>query len=327
MNFLTDNQMRFADPPLVFDNTMFGTYRSCPRKFYWFWRGVEAKARPAYFGFGTAWQETLGVWYLTEGSPAARFEAAIAKAKQIFQDEAVVPDKTNNLDNLITLFMWYTLNFPTEHWKVIPNGDQMELGFKLPLRGTPFYLAGAIDGYINWTPHGVLELENKTTGLSLGGTSSSYMRQWKLSTQVTQYYWALTQIIGERPFGVLMNCASKRISDKAIREFKTSGTIPSDLFCRDLQHRSDRELDEFETDKLVEILQIHRSWSDWWWPKTVDGRQCAGGMGFSQCPYFGLCISDFYPSEIEDPTKFENLAWRTEPWEPWKRGRFKRGDS
>lgn len=326
MIYPSDKEMRLAEPPIIFDNTMFSTYRSCPRKFYWFWRGLEQRDRPAYFAFGTAWQEALGVWYLTDGPNEVKFAAAVAKAKQVFLDEAVNQDKQNSIDNLTTLLMFYTLMFPKEHWSVIPNGDQMELGFKLPLRGTPFCLAGAIDGYINWEPHGLLELENKTTGLGIGGPNSSYMRQWKLSTQVTQYYWALAQIIGKRPFGVLMNCVSKQVTDKGVREFKSSGQLPTNLFCRDLQHRSDRELDEFEQDKLVEILQLYRSWEDWWWPKTTDGRQCAGGMGFSQCPYFILCVSDFFPEEIEDPSRFENLAWRTEPWEPWKRGRFVKGE-
>lgn len=327
MIYHTDKEMRLADPPTTFDNTMLSTFRLCPRKFYWFWRGVEQTQRPAYFAFGTAWQLGLEAWYLTEGDQPVRFEAAAKAARQFFLDEGVIPDDMNNIDKLTWLLMWYTLQYPTEFWRPIPNEGHIELGFRIPLRGTPYYLAGAIDGYISWEPHGFLELENKTTGMAIGGQVSSYMRQWKCSTQVTQYFWALTQILGDLPFGVLMNCASKRITKKDVDLFKNTGAIPEGLFIRDLQKRSARDLEEFESHKLKEIQDLYSNWADWTWPFTTEGRLCAGGTGFGRCPYFILCTSDFYPEEIPNPTSFEGLSWRTESWEPWKRGRITKGDS
>lgn len=321
MNYLTDKQMREAAPPFDFDNTMLGTYRLCDRRFYWFWRGVEQKIRPAYFAFGTAWQGALEAWYLSEGNQVERFEKAAAVAKQIFQNEAPMPDKTNNIDNLLSLLMWYTLSFPAEHWKIIPNAGHMELGFKFPLQGTPYFLTGAIDGYIQWEPHGFLTLENKTTGMAIGGQGSTYMKQWRLTGQVMQYFWALSQLLGKLPFGVLMNCASKRITLKEIDAFRKYETIPDGLFCRDLVPHSERDLIEFERSKAYEIQRIHRSWHEWCWPRTTEGRICAGGTGFGACPYFILCVSDLDPEEVENPGAFEGLTWRTESWEPWKRGR------
>jgi hypothetical protein len=262
----------------------------------------------------------MEAWYLAEGEDKVRYEKAMAAAIEIFQADASVSDKTNSLENFRWLLMWYILEFPSEHWKVISNRGHMELGFSLPLRGTPWYLAGAIDGYISWEPYGLLTLENKTTGMSLGGQNGSYMRQWRLSSQVTQYYWGLSRILGQVPFGVLMNCVSKRITDKSIAEFKSSYHYPKDLFIRDLQKRSARELDEFELSKVYEIMTIQNHWADWIWPKTTDGRFCTGGTGFSACQYFILCNSDLSLSEIENPASFEGLKWRDSLWQPWKRG-------
>jgi hypothetical protein len=323
--YKTDIEMHLTDPPQDYDNTMFSMFRTCHRRLYWFLRGVESKIRPAYFAFGTAWQLGQEAWYLTEGTTSTRLEAAIHTASKHWNDSGAVPDTTNSLEKLQYLLIWYSITYPTEHWSIVPNRNAMELGFRLPLKGTPYFLTGALDGYLSWSPHGMLDLENKTTGLHIGGQNSAYMRQWSFSTQVTQYFWALGQVLGKMPFGILMNIASKRFGAKEMLSFKQNLTIPENVFCRNLEKRSARDLEEFELNKITEILQIQACWEQRWWTKTTDGRVCVGGMGYAACPYLVLCNSDFYPEEIENPANFEGLTWRKEAWEPWKRGSL-RGD-
>ena len=318
---ITDAQMKEAGPPTRFDNTMFANFESCRRSFYWFWRGLTYKSIPPYFTFGNAFQKGLEAWYLTPGPIEDRLAAAFTAAERRWTEDSPIERPGDTLMNLKWLLTFYSIEYSSEPWEILSSGKEIELGFEFPLRGTEFYLTGALDGYITWEPYGQLVLEDKTTGSWL---SDSYLNQWKHSGQVTQYLWGLTQVLPEEPFGVLMNIVCKRLTQKAITEFKSTGISPDNLFARSLEKRSAFELEEFELGALELIQEIRAEWDTWNWRKTKNQLNCSGGMGKSTCPYRRLCLAQAYPWELGESDQAllgNDLAWRDGPWEPWLRGK------
>jgi len=306
------------EKPTSFDNTMLTTFASCQRKFYLFHRGLEAKETPVYFTFGRVWQQALEKWYLTKGGVAERLTAAMVFAEREWQDSGSPEAGKNNIENLKFMLTMYAIEYETEPWELILHDGRMELGFEFPLEGTPWFLSGAIDGYIDWKSYGKLVLEAKTSGVSLG---ESYLAQWGFSSQVSQYYWGLLQLLGEAPFGVLMNCAYKGVSDKAKVAFKKNLDIPEGMFARNLEKRSPFKLKEFEETTKALIEDILREFDRQIWPKTKSVIECAGGIGKSPCQFRRLCLADDYPWNMSNEQLLGNdLKFRDSPWEPWKRG-------
>ncbi|MFA5036964.1 MAG: hypothetical protein WC479_07295 [Candidatus Izemoplasmatales bacterium] len=323
--YSTDKLLREASPPREWDNTLLclpGKGGGCDRSTYWFLRGVVQKNTPPYFTYGKAWQDALGAWYTTDGDIATRLKAAFATATRVWAEDGAEGSGDNTLEKLKWLLVFYAAEYPEEHWKIVIHNNQMELGFCYPLRNTGYFLAGALDGYISWSSYGLLDLENKTSGIYL---SDSFIAQWAWSTQVTQYFWGLSITLGSEPFGVLMNLACKRsVTDKAVKEFQNSGSVPDGAFSRSLEKRSAYQLEEFEKESYLVILDVEQEWTRWNWPKARDHMHCSGGIGKSPCPYRRLCLQERPFYELEEPEILGNdLAWRKEPWRPWERGNKK----
>lgn len=308
--FLTDKEMREADPPSTFDNTLLTTWASCPRKFYWFWRGLDYAFVPPYFVFGRVWQIVLDAWYSKQTSPEMSPSEiyswgleALEVGRAAWDEDGVEGAGVNTWENLELLFKYYIGTYPTEPFKVIGT----EAGWEWPLVGTPYFLGGSLDGYLEWPGLGLLVLENKTSGVYL---SDNYIDGWSFSSQISQYIWYLTQLHAEEVFGCYMNMACKRIPKKK---------EPEDLFARDLQKRSPFQLEEFVDEVILQIKDIEREWDRWIWSKARNQIECVGGIGKSPCLFRPLCKAQAKPGELEDPTSFEGITWREGPWAPWKR--------
>lgn len=297
---MTDAELRAQSPPDTLDNTLRCTFDSCRRKFYWFLRGCDYRFTPAYFVFGRVWQIILDTWY--DPKIGGDVEVAIAAGQAEWDKEMVEGKGLDTWPNLEKLFRLYAETFPVEPWTVV----KMESGWEWPILGTNFFLAGSLDGYIEFRPYGMLALEDKTSGVYL---SDTFINQWKFSQQVTQYIWYLTQLLGEEVFGCLMNLACKRIH---------GGQTPQ--FARNLETRSEYELEKFVEDCLQSFSDIALEWERWTWTKTCNHIECAGGIGKSPCLYQGLCLSELPIGEIDPFQGFEGIIHRDGPWEPWKRG-------
>ena len=308
--------------PICYDNTMLSQFASCQRKFKLFWMGLEPVERAVYFTFGQIWQEALEKWYVSKGDTAYRLGEAIELAERRWADEGSPTVGRHTIENLRFMLTMYAIEYDKEPFEVImrqtESGPKMELGFEFPLPGTPWMLGGAIDGYIHWGAYGKLVLENKTSGIAL---SDGYMAGWRHSSQVSQYYWGLCQLLPEAPFGVLMNCAFKGVSDKAKLAFKKDLVIPEGVFARDLEKRSPWRMKEFERDCRLAIEDIQKAFDRDHWPKTKDHVQCIGGIGKSPCTFRRLCLME------EEPWKMEvaqllgpDLKFREKAWKPWERG-------
>ena len=306
---MKDQEMREAGPPQEFDNTMITSYLSCPRKKYWWWRGLDFQITPSYFIWGRAWGATLNSWHGSVGEEKiVRIANALNAGKEIFmeQDGMEFTEGSNDTEkNLENTFIQYTEVYGEEEpWEQMGS----ELGFNLPIKGTEIFYAGSIDAYIHWKKYGLFNREDKSTG---GYITQGYLESWKHSSQVSGYYWGLRQILEEEPFGVLMNIASKRPRKE-----------PDLRFQRSLEQRSEWQIEKFisETVKIADM--IRGEWDTWLWPKwgERDPYECAGGPGKAKCLYRRLCLMEMEPWELEESYDFsQEFQWRKGKWTPWER--------
>ena len=311
----TDTELRSAPFPDTFDNTMRVMAATCPRKFYWFLRGYDYSETPAYFTWGKAWHEILRIWYSStedhDGDPnSPEFWNTVAKAvaagQEMWDSEGGIDYRLNNRAALLAIFKAYVEQYPREPWKMVAEGD--ERGWVWPVEGTPYYLAGSIDLYVEWPGYGFMPLENKSAG---GYLSDSYVQQWDFSTQVSGYTWYATQLHGEDCFGTLVNMATKNIPGP-----RANWTTAR--FQRSLQRRSPFQLEEYIEDFLWDIENLQRCWDQWRWPKTSDVVNCAGGTGKAPCLFRPLCNLDQHFTQT-DPLMFRGISLREEEWKPWER--------
>jgi hypothetical protein len=314
---LSDLALREEGPPDTLDNTMRTGWDSCRRSLYWFLRGYDYKFTPPYFVFGQVWQEMLNVWYtgredLDWANPEVIYlhgQKCREFGKKLWADSGCVGAKNDTLENLLSIWDYYVVTFPNEPFEIVEGG--VEQGWEWPLKGTPYMLAGSLDGYIFWPGYGFLVLENKTTGVWL---TDSFIGQWTHSTQVSQYIWYLTRMKGEEVFGCYMNMTTKR----------KKKTAPEGLFARSLEKRSEFRLQNFERGILDVFSDMEREWDRWHWTKTSNPINCKGGIGKSPCLYQQVCLAEMDFTKV-DPLQFEGITTREGKWEPWKRGGTARG--
>ena len=286
--FLTDSELRSYGPPTTFDNTLLSQYEECPRKFYWFLRGVLPSEEPIWFVAGRAWQRALVKWYeRPDGEKSERVQECYREIDNEFSASSVslesLHDEKRNPENLKNLFDRYVTEFPSEPWEPLA----MEVGFVLPFYQSPWMLGGALDGYIDWKSQGLFVLENKTTSSWL---NERYRRQWHRDTQITQYFWALRELV-ENPAGVLMNHASLDIPKRS--------STKRELFMRHLEYRSEEQMNQF----IHRTFDLLNGISAEWLKSPAQsfschGQMCYGKLAFGPCLYAQLCDSDIPFTEL-----------------------------
>lgn len=311
------------DLPTHADQTMLKSFDGCRRKFYWWYiRRADYKITPPYFVWGRAWQEMLCYWYShPDDSPEDRLRESIALGEHIWTEEGTMEAGYNNLETLRWAMIFYSVNFPVESFEVVTLEDKVELGFELPFPPRPTWnICGAIDGYLQWNPYGLIVLENKSAGVDVG--QAKYLAQWYFDLQPMTYYWALREVLEEEPFGVYMNCVCKKILKKHIDEFQKAHTIPNQIFARDIIQKQPYDIEEFLARVNDILVEIEVEWDLWHWRRTLNTIECVGGIAKSPCPYQRLCLQKRGPTEISDE-EIElagGLVVRKDKWEPWKRG-------
>lgn len=304
---MKDEELRESPPPIKFDNTMLSTYVACPRKLYWFMRRVVRLPEPGYFSWGRAFGAGINEWHRLQDSGllfSERLLYAQNAAGKEWQKEAPDPlslRPNDSWENLLQILEQYAAHYgEEEQWTVVAP----EVGFSFPIRGTEFVYCGSLDCYIEWPGYGRLLREDKSTGMYI---TKSYVKQWSVSSQVTGYIWAASQVYGEIPFGALMNMVSKKPRKD-----------PSDKFVRTFETRSEFQINQWLDTAVLKMAEINLEWERWIWPKLgqFSNVECYGGTGKAACQYAPLCWQEqeFTKVEIREP-----YAELDSPWAPWER--------
>ncbi len=316
---MTNDELQAQDFPITWDNTMRSTGCQCARKLYWFLRGYDYKSKPAYFTWGSAFQEMLVHWYSTPHPDDEKdklfwevaFEA-MDKGYDYYDGEQNISDqenvsKENSRENLERIWVNYLREHPSEPWSMVPGGA--EAGWIWPIKGTDYFAGGSLDGYVKWEPYGMLVLETKTTAEYL---SDAFISRWSFAAQVTQYVWYLTELLGTEVFGCLMNLVTKKYPGPRSK-WSTPRT------ARSLEKRTPAQLGEFREDLLWDIEKLRSCWTNWRFPKTADPTSCSGGMGKAPCLFKNICLVDGIYFTKVDPLNYKGITLRKGPWEPWAR--------
>jgi hypothetical protein len=314
---MNDQELRASEFPPTWDNTMRQLAVACPRKLYFFLRGFDyaSDKKPTYFVWGAAWEEILATWYrgglaITQPNTAAYQTQAYLALQMGLElwDSAGVEDKgVNKRSSLEPIWKSYLETYPIEPWTPVEDGA--EAGWTFPLQGTPYSLGGALDNFINFPPYRKLILENKTDG---GYLADSYVESWRFSPQVLGYVWYARKILGSEVYGCLMNLATKNLPGP-----RSKWTTPR--FKRVIVRPSEAELADFEEHAAWHIAKIKRDhWDDWYWPRSLDKNQCAGGIGLAPCLFKPLCLSGL-PLPAINVQDFPTISERIGPWQPWLR--------
>ena len=302
--------------PKTWDNTMRVQAQECPRKWYWFMRRYDYLTIPGYFVWGQAWGEMQTYWYQQPyeiiSDPLCdqyylQQEKACRAGEAHWDSISPIEKGLNKRATLRPIFENYLLENPSEPWKYVPLGA--EAGWQYPLPGTPYYLGGAFDGYVEWPNHGFLVKEDKTSGDYI---SDSYKLGWEFSPQVTGYIWYLTQIHGNDVKGCLMNLVTKHMPGPR-SQWSTPRT------ARTIVTKTKWQLDEFIQDAAFQITRFEDEfWNNEYFPKTTQHMNCTGGAGKAPCLFRMICRSDA-DFRKTDPSVFEGIVELDDVWEPWKR--------
>lgn len=302
----TDEQLRKGGPPDKFDNTIITYHAECPRSLYWFLRGIDYQETPPYFITGRALGAGLNAFYEMDGPLRDRTIKAILTAEDLWDEEAPEPSRNDSKENIRRILKDYAQCYTEERW--VQKSKHGELGFCFPIPGTSIYYAGSVDAYIEWPGYGMLIREDKSKG---GYLDANYQAHWDRASQVTGYLWAIAQLIGEVPFGALMNLISK-VQQK----------VPENQFARNLVTKSEWQLNNFMAETVMATDRIRREWDNWKWPKYGERAylKCMGGAGRSPCLYNGLCKMEVDPWELDETYDYEeSYNIREKEWAPWER--------
>lgn len=310
-----------------YDNTKLGTYKSCPRKYYYrHVRNWRREGISVHLVFGLAWHESMdAVWQmLSKGAGATE---TLSVAYDVFLNqwtEDGLPDPRTEPQDAFDQYKAKTPGVAQEmlyHYinhraQFLSNIELMavEKPFMVPLypgNDELFYI-GRLDKVFRW--EGTVKAgEHKTTGMYAidGGFQSSYLEQWSPNSQIDGYNFAGRMLYGEDFHSVWVDAAlaHKKVHDK----FKF---IPVD--------RSIQQLDAwlYETREWISRimdeeynLELYRQADPNQKPMTYlpgFAKNTNSCIDFgSPCPYKDICQFNANPENLDGiPEGFVEDEWQ-----------------
>lgn len=286
--------------PHTVDSTILSTFRSCPKKFQYqyvdHWKPVQQSVHLVAGGaFASAIEAARNAFYV-EGRSAADAEAAGLSALIAHYGDFNCPDDSaKSLERMCGAFEFYLFNYPLGADGATPitlsSGRRgIEFSFaeplevKHPVTGDPILYTGRSDMIAERYGTGVWIYDEKTTS-SLGAT---WGRQWEMRSQFTGYSWAARRQ-GIKTAGTIVRGVSILKTKYDTLEVAT--------------HRSDYEIDRWETQVNHDIQRMIRCWEEGYWDWSLDGA-CTDYGG---CSFVSVCKSS-NPEEWL-PAKFVKSVW------------------
>ena len=300
-----------TDFPAFIDSTFRKEFDSCNLAgYYSHFRKIVPVGGNIHFHFGGCFAkglEHMRLAFYGEGLSVQDALAAGAKAIILewgdFPPVEKVPNKTleSCLDALYSYVEEYTLGEDSITPLMIDGKPAVEFTFALPIpnvlfpeegsvllhpqTGEPMLYTGRTDMLGNYGK-AVFVDDEKTSG-SLG---ASWAKQWKLSSQVTGYFWAVKQFGFEvqgvliRGVGILKNS----ITHLEVIEYRPRWMV-------------DRWLRQLNKDFYTAV----ESWKNNDWEMSLD-TACSNYGG---CDYLGLC-------EVEHPEDWIDTHYEKRDWDP-----------
>ena len=308
---LASKQNRF------YDNTMLGSYKECPRRFFLrhvlAWRS-EGTSLPLIFGL--SWHSAMDVvWeYASKLSQADLPRAALAKFYETWEGEGMPPElsveqieqytpRTPNIAHEMLV------QYVQQRWGMLQDAQviAVEQPFAVPLPLYPdVWYIGKMDKVVRYNGN-TLALEHKTTTeyKKDGGFKSSYIEGWYSDSQIKGYqfggglfYDDLTQVWVDAAL------VHKTVHDKyrfvpVAHQFPLLEEWVNDT--REWVKRVEKDLNQFKIDGQLRPGVF---------PKNENS--CFGKYG--ACPFVDICRT------TSDPSKLDSVpaGYMVEKWEPFE---------
>lgn len=290
----------FTDGALMLDNTSLETIITCPRRaYYYLIRKRESDGKKEPLNFGSAIHEALAHRYNnpTLYADAGLREASIAAALSWFEANPQPEDAWRTPDLAVRVIQKYYETYMAEPF-VVNSDDKgliVERSFAIPIGvigDIPVIWTGKLD--LDVTLEGGEWLADHKTTSMLG---AQYFQQFQNASQFIGYSWAMRQLTGRKPRGVLINAIAVRRPTKTGKEIE---------FARERVPISEGQVNEWQNNTMRIIATFLGYLESGYFP--MHTAYCVNKFGL--CPYFDVCTLPEEQREIMLGSRaFKDVTW------------------
>jgi len=276
--------MEIQPNKLILTNSAMAKYSLCPRRYYWrYVRGFTSKGLNFNLEAGSYFHDALHKLFLGE-EPCweATDEDVITPADMKCRKEAIQLARF-----LIEQYMqFYGDRALFTGCEVTPEWE-----FQIDSWRDDVILAGKVDGLIR-RKDGLHILEHKTTR----AIDTDYLDKTRLDRQITFYMWAVRELTGELPKGIIYNVVGKprkyrrkgeSYADYLERQEVEYLTLPGTYFARQVALRTEGDFEEMELDMHRIVDEIASCHEEDYFRRNTD--TCY--LRERRCNYQPFCIS------------------------------------
>lgn len=289
---------------LVWDATSLGTFKECPRKYYYqVIRGYTTKKTALALDFGIALHEGLESFYRRQDKGMDFESNVLATVEQLMkhplrQNIDSYEDPLRNSKSLVALTLAYLDNYQNDPQTTKKFGDgtlgvELHFQFESNLKSCSdemFSFAGHIDRLVESKfGLGVFVLDHKTTGMAL---TDHYFSQYNPDTQMTLY-----TIAGEVCYSTPLNGVIVDAINVKTGEFARQMTLRSKEYCNEWLEEQRLWL------TLAEFFATKGRWPQ-------NDKSC---NKYSGCPFKAVCtaprglraqiLKEDFTKRVWDPTQ------------------------
>lgn len=259
---------------VVWDSTTLGTFKTCPRKYYYeYIEGFRSKRGEIHLEFGVYYHASLEKYdiFLTQGMTQEEALKATIRYIHSLKWESYPEHKDYKLKNKYTLLRavtWYIEHFKDDALEtvILKNGKPaVELSFQFSLNNYLTY-AGHIDRLVKFGDD-IYVSDRKTSKSAL---STYYYSQFNPSNQMTGYAVAGSIITSGFVRGVIIDSCQLGVNFAR--------------FGRHITTRTERQLEEWITNTITVIEQAHDCVEADYFPMNENSCGNYGG-----CPFRDVC--------------------------------------
>lgn len=291
-----------------YDNSMLGSYKDCPRKYYLRhvrnWRG-QGIAMPLVFGL--CWHEAMDVvWTQAKNLPPEDLlEAAFLQFSRMWAEQGAIPYQEMTIETLEMLSPRTPLiakemlkSYIQHHARILREAELLapEQPFAVPLPGLEqrWYI-GRIDKVITYNGQ-TLAIEHKTTTeyKKDGGFKTTYIEGWFSDSQVKGYEFG-GGLFFPNLRQVWVDAALVHKSVRAFRFIPVAHQFPL--------------LEEWIRDTRTWITRLEADLAAGYFAKNEGS--CMGKYG--PCSFLDICRTIHDPAALSTPPE----GYVEEKWEPF----------
>lgn len=285
------------------DSTSLGTFKECPRKYYYtIVLGYAPRQESVHLKFGAIYHSALEHYDHAKFAGASHVDAqreALRQAMlQTWDTRLSRPwfsdDEYKNRFTLVRSVVWYLEQFaddPIETVRLANGKPAVELSFRFDLgmqshTGEDLLYSGHLDrlGKLNGQ---VYVLDRKTTKTSI---NNDYFDKYSPDNQFSGYMTAAKIVYNQPAVGLIVDAAQVGVTFSR--------------FYRGFVNRTESQLNEWLSDTRQYIAAAERMAESGYWP--MNDKSC---NNYGGCPFRSICAKDPSTRELWLKADFTRRVW------------------